>query len=56
MKRCVEILHRIQNLIHFGIVYSQEFVCSSNSVGIIMLSFRAFLDDELIHRFMFRFT
>lgn len=33
MKRCVEILHRIQNLIHFGIVYSQEFVCSSNSVG-----------------------
>ena len=56
MKRCVEILHRIQNQIHFGIVYSQEFVFSSNSVGIIMLSFRAFLDDELIHRFIFRFT
>ena len=56
MKRCVEILHRIQNLIHFGIVYSQEFVCSSDSVGIIMLSFRAFLDDELIHRFIFRFA
>lgn len=32
MKRCVETLRRIQNLIHFGIVYSQEFVCSSNSV------------------------
>ena len=53
MKRCVETLRRIQNLIHFGIVYSQEFVCSSDSVGIIMLSFRAFLDDELIHRFIF---
>ena len=50
MKRYVETLRRIQNLIHFGIVYSQKFVCSSDSVGIIMLSFRAFLDDELIHR------
>lgn len=56
MKRCVETLRRIQNLIHFGIVYSQKFVCSSDSVGIIMLSFRAFLDDELIHRFIFWFA
>ena len=56
MKRRVETLRRIQNLIHFGIVYSQKFVCSSDSVGIIMLSFRAFLDDELIHRFIFWFA
>ena len=51
MKRCVETLHRIQNLIYFSIVYSQKLVCGSDSVRVMMLSFGTFLVDELLYRF-----
>lgn len=54
MKRCVETLHRIQNLIYFSIVYSQKLVCGSDSVRVMMLFFGTFLVDELVYRLGFR--
>lgn len=44
----------IQNLIHSGIIYPQKFVCSSNSVRVIMLTLGMLLVDELIYWFIFR--
>ena len=44
----------VKNLIYFGIIYPQKFVCSSDPVRVIMFTLGTLFINELIYGFVFR--